>query len=41
MGTAAILFNGAELFEQIVNTFQRKTPCEILWKLFKRFREDV
>ena len=33
MGMGAILFSGAEPFDQIV-----KAPCEILWKLVKRFQ---
>ena len=34
MGTAAVLFIGAEPFEQIVNM----VPCEICWKLIERFQ---
>ena len=33
MGMAAILFNWAEPFEQIRNTFWQKAACEIRWNL--------
>ena len=32
MGTAAILFNGMESFEQIINTFSTEGP---MWNLVK------
>ena len=33
MGMAAILFNGAEPFEQLAIPFQPKAPCDILLKI--------
>ena len=41
MGMAAILFNGTEPFDQIVNILRQKATCEILWKLFMRFRRRI
>ena len=47
MGMAAILLNGAEQFEQIVDipiSFRQKSLselCEILWNCYCCFREDV
>ena len=41
MDMAAILFNCAEPFEQIDNTLSTEDPCEIWWKLFKHFWEEV
>ena len=38
MGMAAILFNGTEPFEQIVNILSTR---EICWKLFKQFQRRV
>ena len=38
MGMAAILFNGAEPFEQIINIVLTEGPMWDLVKLFKRFQ---
>ena len=39
---ADILFNCAELFEQIGNTLSTEGPCEIWWKLLEQFqRKDI
>ena len=37
MGMVAILFSGAEPFEQIGNTISTEGPCETWWKLLKLF----
>ena len=42
MGMAAILFNGTELFERIVNTLSTESPMLNLVKTAKNdFREDI
>ena len=38
MGMAAILFNGAEPFEQISTSLRQKVPCEIWRKWVARFQ---
>ena len=38
MDMADILFNWAETFEQIGNTFSTEGPCEIWWKLLEEFQ---
>ena len=40
MDMAAILFDGAELFEQIAIPFWQKAPCEIWCNLLKRFKSN-
>ena len=41
MGMAAILFSGAEPFEQTVNTLSTEGPYKILWKLLMRFQRKI
>ena len=41
MGMAAILFNGTEPFEQIVNILMTEGPMWDLVKTIQAFREDV
>ena len=41
MGMAAILFNGAEPFEQNGNILLTKSPIKIWWKLLKHLKRII